>query len=253
MKTTRLFITSLRNESLGLFLVVAVWGVAALFYPPYIIPSPLAVVGNVSSFLPQGFGHHLWVTTYRTLTGFSLAFVWGTLIGMLAAIKGWVKPVNSLMIALQVLPGTILGVIFLLMFGIGSLTPILLVAFLTLPTLAINTVNGLAKQSVALEQYLTSIHSNRWGRVRYLYLPALVPVIQSNLSLGMSLAVKVVVLGEFIGSQDGLGYLLNNARIFFNMKEVFFYLLVLLLFTLIFQALQSFLFSTLLKKYYYPE
>jgi ABC-type nitrate/sulfonate/bicarbonate transport system permease component len=38
----------------------------------------------------------------------------------------------------------------------------------------------------------------------------------------MSMAVKVVVLGEFIGSQDGLGYLLNHARIVFDMKEVFF-------------------------------
>lgn len=253
MKTTRLFITSLRNEALGFLIIVAVWGVAALFYPPYIIPSPLAVVTNISSFLPQDFGHHLWLTASRTLTGFLLAFITGTLIGTLAFLKGWVKPMNSLMVALQVLPGTILGVIFLLMFGIGSLTPILLVAFLTLPTLAINTVNGLSKRNMALEQYLASLHSNRMGMVRYLYLPALVPVIQSNLSLGMSLAVKVVVLGEFIGSQDGLGYLLNNARIFFNMKEVFFYLLVLLLFTLVFQALQSFLFSTLLKKYYYPE
>lgn len=253
MKTTRLFITSLRNEAVGFLLIVVLWGVASLFYPPYIIPSPLAVVTSISTYLPQDFSHHLWLTAFRTLTGFLLAFCAGTLIGTLAFLLGWTKPVNSLMVALQVLPGTILGVIFLLMFGIGSLTPILLVAFLTLPTLAINTVNGLSKRNVALEQYLTSIKSSRWGIVRYVYLPTLVPVIQSNLSVGMSLAVKVVVLGEFIGSQDGLGYLLNNARIFFNMKEVFFYLLVLLLFTLVFQALQSFLFSTLLKKYYYPE
>jgi NitT/TauT family transport system permease protein len=253
MKATRLFISSLRNEVIGFLLIVALWGVGALFYPPYIIPSPLAVVMNAGSYLPQNFGQALWVTTYRTLTGFGLAFLGGTFIGTLAFIKGWIKPTNSLMVALQVLPGTILGVIFLLMFGIGSVTPILLVAFMTLPTLTINTVNGLMKRNVALEQYLLSIKSNRWGMIRYLYLPVLVPVIQSNLSLGMSLAVKVVVLGEFIGSQDGLGYLLNNARIFFNMREVFYYLLVLLLLTLVFQALQSFVFSTLLKKYYYPE
>ncbi len=253
MKATQLFISSLRNEVIGFLLVVAIWGVGTLFYPSYIIPSPLVVVMNVGSYLPQDFGHHLWVTTFRTLTGFALAFLGGTVIGTLAFIKNWIKPANSLMVALQVLPGTILGVIFLLMFGIGNITPILLVAFMTLPTLTINTVNGLAKRNVALEQYLLSIKTNRWGMIRFLYMPTLVPVLQSNLSLGMSLAVKVVVLGEFIGSQDGLGYLLNNARIFFNMKEVFFYLLVLLLLTLFFQALQSFLFSTLLKKYYYPE
>jgi ABC-type nitrate/sulfonate/bicarbonate transport system permease component len=63
----------------------------------------------------------------------------------------------------------------------------------------------------------------------------------------------VVVLGEFIGAQNGLGYLLNRARITFDMQEVFFYLLVLLSFTLVFQAAQSAFFSLFLQKYFYPE
>ena len=157
------------------------------------------------------------------------------------------------MVALQVVPGTILGVVFLLMFGIGSATPIILVAILTLPTLAINTLNGLTKKNIQQEQYLKTIQASRWQIVRFSYLPALVPVLQSNLSLGMSMAVNVVVLGEFIGSQDGLGYLLNHARILFDMKEVFFYLLVLMAATLLFQAFQSTFFSLFLRKYYYPE
>ena len=88
---------------------------------------------------------------------------------------------------------------------------------------------------------------------KLVYLPALIPVLQSNLSLGMSLAVKVVVLGEFIGAQDGLGYLLNRARITLNMQEVFLYMVILLVFTLVFQAAQSLIFSLFLEKYFYPE
>jgi NitT/TauT family transport system permease protein len=225
--------------------------VAALFYPPYIIPSPLTVITDLPSYLPENFAYHLGITLYRTVIGFSLAYVAGTLLGILAFTKKWVKPLNSLMLALQVLPGVILGVIFLLMFGLGSATPILLVAFLTLPTMAINTVNGLARKDQVQEEYLISIKSSQLAIARYVYLPALVPVLESNLSLGMSMAVKVVVLGEFIGTQDGLGYLLNNARIFFNMKEVFFYLVVLLVFTLVFQAIQSAVFSVFFKKYYF--
>lgn len=253
MKMTRIFVTSLKNELVGFLLIIAVWVICSLFYPPYIIPSPIVVMSDVSAYLPGDFSHHLLLTLYRTLAGFALAFFIGTIGGMLVSIRKWNKLVYSLMLALQVLPGTILGVIFLLLFGIGSSTPIMLVAFLTLPTLAINTINGFSKKNVALEQYLLSIKANQFGFIRYLYLPAIVPIIQSNLSLGMSMAVKVVILGEFIGSQDGLGFLLNNARIFFNMKEVFFYLVVLLLFTLVFQAVQSLFFSTLLQKYFYPE
>lgn len=251
MKNSLRAFSALRNEALGFILIVMIWGGVSLFYPPYIIPSPFSVLSNIGSFLPDDFWFHLGLTLYRSLIGFVLAFVLGTLLGIVAYAKKWIKPVNSLMLALQVLPGVILGVIFLLMFGLGSTTPILLVAFLTLPTMTINTINGLSRKDQAQEEYLRTIHSRQAGYLKYVYLPALMPVLESNLTLGMSMAVKVVVLGEFIGTQDGLGYLLNNARITFDMKAVFFYLVVLLVFTLVYDALQSAIFTVFFKKYFY--
>ncbi len=253
MKTSRIFISALLTEAVGILVILVIWGGVSTFYPPYIIPSPVETLKGISSELPVGLSGHLAVTLYRILTGFLIAFLLGTFGGILSMLARADKPVNSLMVALQVVPGTILGVIFLLMFGIGSATPILLVAFLTLPTLAINTTNGISKRNTGTENYLHSIKASKWQIIRYSYLPALVPVIQSNLSLGISMAVKVVVLGEFIGSQDGLGYLLNRARIIFNMQEVFFYLLLLMAFSLAFQAIQSLVFTVSLKKFAYPE
>jgi ABC-type nitrate/sulfonate/bicarbonate transport system permease component len=253
MKTTLSYFTSLRNEVVGLGLVLAAWAVISVFYPAFIFPSPWEVLTNASASLPPNLFQHLVVTLYRVLIGFSVSLIVGTLLGLLAFIKKWGGQLNSLMMALQVLPGTVLCVIFLLVCGIGSATPILLIAFMALPTLAVNTFNGLYKKNQRLEEYLKTIKPRKAMIFSMVYLPALVPVLQSNLSLGLGLAIKVVVLGEFIGAQDGLGYLLNNARIFLDMKEVFFYLLVLLVFTLIVQALQSFVFSVFLKKYFYAE
>ena len=76
---------------------------------------------------------------------------------------------------------------------------------------------------------------------------------QSNLTMGVSLALKVVVLGEFIGSQNGIGYLLNVAKIYFNMPAVFFYLTVILLIMLLFQIAEQLLFALVFGKYFYPE
>jgi NitT/TauT family transport system permease protein len=253
MKKTRVFITSLRNETIGFALILAAWQVTSLFYPAYIVPSPWAVLSSIGAYLPQDFFHHVSVTLYRVLCGFGLSLVVGTLIGVWAYVRKWVAQMNALSLALQVLPGTVLGVVFLLMFGLGNTGPILLITLLTLPILVINTMNGLTKKNIVLEQYLKSIRSHPSTLLKMVYIPALVPVLQSNLSLGMSMAVKVVVLAEFIGAQDGLGYLLNRARSTFDMREVFFYLVVLLLFTLIFQAFQSVFFSTFLQKYFYPE
>lgn len=253
MTTTRIFITSLHNEALAFLLFIAVWGIAALFYPVYVIPSPAAVAAGFPAYLPENFLHHLGVSAWRILAGFGISFALGSLLGMLAFAKKWSLSLNALMSALNVLPGMVLGVIFLLVFGVGSATPIMLVAFLTLPTLAINTANGLAKCSAALEEYLLSLGAQERHFLSYLYLPALVPTLLSNLSIGMGLAFKVVLMGEFIGSQDGLGYLLNTARIYFNMKEVFFYLVVLLLAMLCFQAALALFSNTFLQKYFYAD
>ncbi|HPH98435.1 MAG TPA: ABC transporter permease subunit [Anaerolineaceae bacterium] len=253
MKRSKAFITPLINEAAGFTLIMLIWGAASLFYPPYIIPSPWDVLGSVKTFLPQDFMLHLNITLYRIFAGFTISLLLGTILGVLAHLKGWSAPMNSLMLALQVLPGMVLGVIFLLMFGLGSATPILLIATLTLPTLALNTMNGLAKTDKALQELLVTLHARRSVTFTHIILPALIPVLQSNFSLGIGLAAKVVVMGEFIGAQDGLGYLLNAARITFDMKEVFFYLIVLLLFTLLLQALQSLFSSLFLKKYFYPE
>jgi len=83
----------------------------------------------------------------------------------------------------------------------------------------------------------------------HVYLPAIIPSAHSSLSLGFSLAIKVIVMGEYIAAQDGIGYLLNRAQVTLNMREVFFYLLVLFSLTLIFQIILSFFFSKILKKY----
>lgn len=237
----------------GLLIYFAAWIVLALIFPSYIIPSPVAVFTQVGSYLPPDFPYQLAVTLYRVLAGFLTALVLGTGIGIAAYFGRKTEHLSSLMLALEVIPGTILGIILLLALGLGSAVPIVLAALLTLPAIAINTANALNKKNAALEQYLRSAGGSRRDLIRYLYLPVLVPTSQSNLSIGFGLAIKLVILGEFIGSQDGIGYLLNVARIYFNMREVFFYLTVVIVVSALFQALQSLTFSGSLRKYFYPE
>lgn len=250
---TRSFTTPLGSECLSLVILLAVWSVLALAYPAYILPSPWAVLIDLPAYLSPNFWHHAVATLYRTLAGFMMALGTGMLVGVIAYAWKKAQLMNSLMLALQVMPGTVLGVIFLLLFGAGNTAPILLVAFLTMPMLTINTVHGLSKRNQKLQEYLLSIHAGRLALFRYVDLPALIPVLRSNLSAGLGLAVKIVVLGEFIGAQDGIGFLLNQARLILDMKGVFFYLAFLLIFTLTFQAMHTVVFEHFFQKYEYPE
>ena len=243
---------SLRNEAVGLGILLLVWSAAALFYPSYVLPSPWETFGSLRAALPPETGRHLLLTLWRVLAGLGLGLAAGMGLGALACALDWEGPFHSLMTGIQVLPGTVLGVILLLVCGAGSWMPILLVALLTLPTLAINTFHALKGRDRQMEEYLQTLHGRKIDALRWVYFPALVPALQSNLSLGVGLAVKVVVLGEFIGVQDGLGFLLNRARLFLDMKAVFVYLSILLLFSLVFQAARSLFFSTCMRKYFFP-
>ena len=246
------FSTAVRNSLAGLALLLAAWLVLSFFFPGYILPSPAQVLRASPTILDANFAPHLGQTMQRVLIGFLLAFGSGSALGILAFILHLTEHLNSFMVALQVIPGAILGIILLLLFGVGDWTPIALVALLTLPTIAINTANALARRDLSLEQYLLSAGARRRRLVRHLYLPALIPTIQSNLSLGFGLGMKVVVLGEFIGSQDGLGYLLNVAAIRFDMQAVLAYLCVVLVISALFEIGQSLGFSLFLTKYFYP-
>ena len=253
MKRVIPFLNSIRANIVAFLLFLAVWAFASLWFPAYVVPSPAAVFRNVGAYLNADFARHLGATVARVALGFLIAATLGIPTAIAAALLRKSAYLTTLMSLFEVLPGMIVGIIFLLMFGIGDGVPVALVAFLTLPAIAINTSGAIAKKSQLLEDYLHSIGGTRRHVIRYIYLPLLAPALQSNLTMGVSLALKVVVLGEFIGSQNGIGYLLNVAKIYFNMPAVFFYLTVILLIMLLFQIAEQLLFALVFGKYFYPE
>ncbi|MBU2648918.1 ABC transporter permease subunit, partial [bacterium] len=247
------FFISIRNSAVAMVLFLALWALFSLFSPAYLVPSPAAVLGSTIGYLKNDFFHHLLLTLMRVLTGFVAAFLLGSTVGLISAGVKQTQSINTFLVLCQVIPGTILGIIFLLLLGIGSRVPIAMVIFLVLPIVAINTANALLKRNPLLENYLRSIGAKRAHFLTHIYLPALIPTFQSNLTIGFGLSLKVVILGEFIGSQDGIGYLLNLSRIYFKMDQVFFWLLVVVLIMGCFQILQNLLFTVFLGKYFYPE
>lgn len=253
MNPIKPFFISIRTSAIAFGLFLAVWSLGALFVPAYVIPSPLAVIRTAADYCTAEFRHHFFITLFRVGIGFLGAFALGSVLGIFIALVKKADAITTFLILFQVIPGTILGVIFLLVFGIGNWVPILLVGVLILPVISINTANSLLKRNLLLEQYLRSIGSKRSHLLQHSYLPVLVTTLQSNLTVGFGLSLKVVILGEFIGAQDGIGYLLNLSRIYFKMNQVFFYLLVILLIMGCFNLLQNLLFTVLLKHYFYAD
>ncbi|WP_041273266.1 ABC transporter permease [Desulforapulum autotrophicum] len=236
--------------SLGAFM--GIWSLASLFFEPYVLPSPLEIVEDFDHLYTPDLLDHLRITLLRVIAGFMVSFAAGTSMGILGHVLKITPWVEGAMMMVQVIPGVILGVILLLLVGQGSEVPVMLIIVLTTPLIAMNTGAALARRNPSMEGVILSFGGTRRHLVKDLYLPMLVPAMRSNAGIGMAMAVKVVVLGEFIATDNGLGYLINMARIYFNMADVLFYVMIILVLILGFQLMIDAVFFFFLKKYFYP-
>ncbi len=232
----REFWNSIKKSLLGLLTLLIIWFILALIYDSYVVPSPFKVISGLPSlFSEKALGHHYNLTLSRLFLGFLLSFFIGTLIGIISFILKVYNYIENLMSLLQVVPGVIVASFFILFYGTGSIVPIGMIFLMITPIVATNTVNGLLDHTKELVEVINVFGGNTLDIIKHVYLPKLLPVFKTNFLVCTALSLKIIILGEYVGCQDGLGFLFNNARIFYNMNEVFAYLLLIILTALGFQ------------------
>jgi len=235
------------------FIFILFWQISSFFFDPWILPSPLQTFQETKNILNQEYFPHIYATFYRILIGFSLSFFLGNFLGLLSFLLKVREWMNMILILFQVIPGVILGIIFLMLFGIGHEVPIFLIMALTIPIICIQTSYALYHIDHHLEAIVRLMGGNFLRIFWDIWFPALIPTMRSNLTVGFGIALKIVVLGEFIGCQNGIGYLLQNAKVYFKMSDVFFHLFTLLLIMVLFQILIELIFITFFKKYLFQN
>lgn len=253
LKNLKIFSSHFSNHVFALLLYFLIWLVLSFFIPAD-IPSPFSVFSDIGDAAGENYIQaHFLPTLLRTLGGFLTAFALGSGIGLLSFMLRAGDYINTLLIFFHISPGLVIGIILLGIFGAGSAVPVVLIIFLVTPLISINTSNALLKRDTLLEDYIIVSGGKRTDLLLDSYLPSLAPAIRSNYTIGFGLALKVVVLGEFIGSMTGIGYRLNVAYVYMNLDEVFFHFTVILLIMLFFQILFSLLNHFFLGKLLYNE
>lgn len=252
MKNIKNFFLNIKNNIFALLIFFLIWFLLSLFFEDYIIPSPINILKEFKSLLTKDIINNINITLKRTIIGFIVSSIAGIIIGIFAYLFRINELISTTLLIFQVIPGTILGIIFLLLFGIGDKAPIALIIILTTPTIAINTSTTLIKRNQPIENLIKTYTDKKIYLIKDSFLPSLIPTFAANLPLGFGLSFKVVILGEFIATQTGLGYLLNVARIYFNMKLVFFYLLIFVLIITFSQIFFNLIFFSVFKKYLNP-
>ena len=200
------------SSPLLLFLLLAGWQwyVAASGVSPFILPGPGDVwSGFVELLRTPSTWRHVWVTVEETLGGFALASVAGVLLGVPVGKLPWLeRTLNPFIIASQVVPKVALVPLFIVWFGFGSTSKVVVAAVIAFFPVFTNTVLGVQSIDPGHREVMTSLNASRLAQFTRLELPSAAPYILTGMEVGIVLAIIGCVVGQYLGGNAGLGYLL---------------------------------------------
>ncbi|MGE5523393.1 MAG: ABC transporter permease [Rhodospirillaceae bacterium] len=232
----------LRVYQLILLLVVFVlWHVltATNILPPFFFGRPLVVLQKAWEWFASGkiYGH-LGITLIETL----LALVAGTVLGLVTGLWLALSPTASTLLdpyikALNSMPRVILAPIFAVWFGLGIWSKVALGVTLVFFIVFFNVYHGVREVSHVVLANARMLGASRRDLLRTVYLPSATSWVFSSLHTSVGMAFVGAVVGEYLGSAAGVGYLILQAEAVFDINTVFAGILVLTLFALALDAM----------------
>ena len=184
-------------------LFVVLWKV-----PPYLLPTPVEIARTFIIELPDLLRHG-WVTVYEMIAGYVLAVVIAVPLAIaITSSQRFNEFVMPTMLFFQIVPKVAIAPLFLVWFGVGA-TPKILVAFLiSFFPIVIDAAVGLRSMSMEMADLARSMGATRLQVFARFRLPTSLPYLFSGLKVAATLAIAGTVVGEFVGADKGLGYLL---------------------------------------------
>jgi NitT/TauT family transport system permease protein len=194
----------------GILVFLVVWeaGVRLFKVPAYLMPPPSGVFWVFVSEFPKLL-YHGWVTTYEMLLGYAMAVAIAVPLAIgITSSHRFDRFITPQLLFFQVVPKVAIAPLFLVWFGVGT-TPKVLVAFLiSFFPIVIDAAVGLRSMSAEMRDLARSMGASRWQVFAQFRLPTSLPYLFSGLKVAATLAVAGAVVGEFVGADKGLGYLL---------------------------------------------
>ncbi len=156
-----------------------------------------------------------WITVAEIALGFAAAIVLGVaLAALIRSSRVAERAVYPWLVVSQMVPVPALAPILVLWTGFDLRPKVLVVALVAFFPIAVNTIDGLRAVDPQLLRLMRTLGASRWQRFRHARVPAALPFVFSGLRIAAALSVIGAVFGEWVGSSEGLGYLilvLNNA------------------------------------------
>jgi NitT/TauT family transport system permease protein len=213
--------------------VVAAWKliIAVFDISPYVLPQPEQVLGGmVDVASSKDFTSHLRVTLTETLVGFGIALALGVAMGAVLGRVHWLeRALRPLVVASQVVPKVALVPLFIVWFGFGITSKIVIVAILAFFPIMLNTLLGVRSVEPGHRDVMRSLNAGRWATFWRLDYHSTMPYVFAGMEIGIVFAIIGAVVGEYLGGNQGLGYLVVVSLNNLNARQLFAVIVILTL------------------------
>ncbi|MEO9821795.1 MAG: ABC transporter permease [Paracoccaceae bacterium] len=219
------FMSQLRSSPQVLHIVISLAGlivfwavVARLGADPTVLPSPNAVWRLMYSETQSGeLPQHLWATSRRVLFSFSLAMCLGLVLGIAFGISHRLNRwFGTWLVVLLNIPALVVIVLCYLWIGLNEVAAITAVALNKTAMVAVNIREGVRALDPRLAEMARSFRMSRLAELRHVIMPQLWPFVASSMRNGLAIIWKIVLVVEFLGRSNGIGF---QIHLYFQLFE----------------------------------
>ncbi|MFD5387517.1 ABC transporter permease [Streptomyces sp. NPDC056669] len=208
------------RRTTGPLLLLVLWQVSSAtgVLPSDILASPGTIAGTASDLLKDGtLPHAMLVSVQRVLIGLVIGGVTGVALALISGLSRLGEDlVDASVQMLRSIPWVGMIPLFIIWMGIGEAPKIALIALGVTFHLYLNVYAGIRGVDAQLIEAGTALGLGRWGLIRHVVLPGALPGAMTGLRYSLATAWLALVFGETINADDGIGFLLNRAREFFQ-------------------------------------
>jgi NitT/TauT family transport system permease protein len=228
---------------LSLTSLIAIWEVSvwAFSIPAFLLPSP-AVIWAAGVEIAGAYPKHIWATLFTVLAGFVVSVVIAIPLGIAISIsKAASDAFYPLLVFANAIPIIAVAPIIVVMFGTGLESRLVINFLVSFFPLMVATATGVLDTPKGYLSLSRSTGASFMTELLTIRLPHAAPFIFSGLKIGITLSVIGAVVGEFITSQEGLGYLIVSATTNFDLPQAMASVIVLALMSVILYQLIQYL------------
>ncbi|KXH87459.1 ABC transporter permease [Sporosarcina sp. HYO08] len=233
--------------------LVALWELVAHSLSELVLPAPSVVFPLLWTELKTGyFTPHLIQTGIEVLAGLFIGSLFGFLLGVLMGEFPWLRNLLApYVIASQAVPKLALAPLFVLWFGFGMTSKIVITALICFFPLLENTMSAMRQIDREKKNLFRVLHATRFETLIHLKIPEGLPSIMSGFRVAVVLALVGAVVGEFIGANKGLGAMIIASQGMMDTPLMFAVLILLTVYGMLLYGIVILIEKFVLAKYLY--